>query len=178
MLGDSGRKRFGFDLLLERSLEWARDMHEQFLEEAKGDSEIERILYVAVLSVSQARATEYEDILIALSEEEELRFLQNPHFRGPPILVLRQQAKIDDRRVDFLIHCYSRRMQKWRRLIVECDGHEFHERTKAQAARDKSRDRAAIIDDYDSFRFTGSEIWHDPWGCAEQIFNWAVKEFP
>lgn len=39
--------------------------------------------------------------------------------------------------------------------VIECDGHEFHERTKRQAARDRSRDRAIQAFGYRIFRFTG-----------------------
>lgn len=47
------------------------------------------------------------------------------------------------------------------RLIVELDGHDFHERTKEQAARDKSRDRAFVLAGWMVLRFTGSEIYRD-----------------
>lgn len=63
----------------------------------------------------------------------------------------------------------------WRRLIVECDGHEFHERTKKQAARDRSRDRAVQAAGQRIMRFTGSELWRDPMGCAAQITDWALE---
>ncbi len=45
------------------------------------------------------------------------------------------------------------------RLVIEVDGHEFHERTKAQARRDKSRDRYFIGQGYTVFRFTGTEVF-------------------
>ena len=59
------------------------------------------------------------------------------------------------------------------RLVVECDGHDFHERTKEQAAKDRSRDRALQQAGYTVFRFTGSEIYRAPMKCARQIFKWA-----
>tara|TARA_R110000824_G_scaffold400794_1_gene609362 strand:+ start:716 stop:1204 length:489 start_codon:yes stop_codon:yes gene_type:complete len=43
-------------------------------------------------------------------------------------------------------------------FVIECDGHDFHERTKKQAARDRSRDRWMTAAGYTVFRFTGSEI--------------------
>jgi very-short-patch-repair endonuclease len=46
-------------------------------------------------------------------------------------------------------------------LIVEVDGHEFHERTKEQAQRDRERDRILVQAGYTVFRFTGSEIYHN-----------------
>lgn len=59
-------------------------------------------------------------------------------------------------------------------LAVECDGHNFHDRTKEQAARDRRRDRD-ILDDFDlaTVRFTGSEIHHDSEGCADYCLSLA-----
>ena len=49
---------------------------------------------------------------------------------------------------------------------VECDGHDFHEKTKEQAARDKRRDRALVLGGLRAvFRFTGSEVWNHPMKC-------------
>lgn len=56
-------------------------------------------------------------------------------------------------------------------LVVECDGHEFHEKTKAQAAHDKRRDRALKLAGYEVIRFTGSEIWSNPSGCADEVIT-------
>lgn len=80
-------------------------------------------------------------------------------------------ATVGGWRVDFLFCAHS--PDGWRQLIVECDGHDFHERTKEQAARDRSRDRQAQTAGFEVFRFTGSEIWSDPMGCARQILDWA-----
>jgi very-short-patch-repair endonuclease len=52
--------------------------------------------------------------------------------------------------------------------VVECDGHDFHERTKEQAASDKARDRALQALGMRVLRFTGSEIWSDPLVCARE----------
>lgn len=51
-------------------------------------------------------------------------------------------------------------------LALECDGHDFHERTKEQAARDRSRDRFLQSKDIPILRFTGSEIHRNPIDCA------------
>lgn len=58
--------------------------------------------------------------------------------------------------------------EKGLHVVVECDGHDFHERTKEQAARDKARDRAMVAEGYSVLRFTGSEIWKDPARCASE----------
>lgn len=56
-----------------------------------------------------------------------------------------------------------------RRLVVELDGHDFHERTKAQARRDKSRDRLLVRSGWTVIRFTGGEVHADAGSCLEQV---------
>ncbi len=65
-----------------------------------------------------------------------------------------------------------------RRLIVavECDGHDFHNATKAQVARDKARDREFTERDIRLFRFSGSEIWRDAGACADQVVGF-IREW-
>lgn len=53
-------------------------------------------------------------------------------------------------------------------LIVECDGHEFHEKTKDQAEADKARDRTLQTVGYPVFRFTGSRLYREPFACARE----------
>jgi hypothetical protein len=55
------------------------------------------------------------------------------------------------------------------KAAVECDGHDFHERTKEQAARDRKRDRDLQAAGYLILRFTGSEINKDPAAVAREI---------
>ncbi|XWN32721.1 MAG: DUF559 domain-containing protein [Devosia sp.] len=54
-------------------------------------------------------------------------------------------------------------------LVVECDGHDFHDRTKEQASRDRARDRTLLEIGIPVIRFTGRDVWADAMGCAEQI---------
>jgi very-short-patch-repair endonuclease len=56
-------------------------------------------------------------------------------------------------------------------VVVECDGHAFHERTKQQAARDRQRDRALQKAGYEVFRFTGSELSADAKMCAQEVLD-------
>ena len=69
-------------------------------------------------------------------------------------------------RADFLV---TASLDSALKLVVEVDGHDFHERTKEQAARDKSRDRAMLAAGYHVMRFTGSEVWRDPNRCASEV---------
>ncbi len=57
-------------------------------------------------------------------------------------------------------------------VIVECDGHEWHERTPQQAARDRARDREIVRKlDVPIIRFAGTEISRDPDGCAVEVIE-------
>jgi len=54
-------------------------------------------------------------------------------------------------------------------VAIELDGHDFHERTKEQAAKDKSRDRDLQAAGWRVLRFTGSEVWRDPKRCVREM---------
>lgn len=69
---------------------------------------------------------------------------------------VKPQQKIGKYVVDFL--CF----ESDRKIVIECDGHEFHEKTKEQAQKDKERDRFLQINGYEVYRFTGSEIFNNP----------------
>jgi hypothetical protein len=56
-----------------------------------------------------------------------------------------------------------------RSIAIEVDGHDFHERTKEQAAHDKSRDRALVAAGWQVLRFTGSEVWRDAHRCISEV---------
>lgn len=51
------------------------------------------------------------------------------------------------------------------RVAVELDGHDWHERTKEQAASDKRRDRMMVAEGWSVMRFTGSEVYLDAADC-------------
>ena len=57
------------------------------------------------------------------------------------------------------------------KVAVECDGHEFHERTKEQAERDRKRDRYMQIHGWIVLRYTGREIHRDTNACAVEVLN-------
>jgi very-short-patch-repair endonuclease len=88
------------------------------------------------------------------------------------------QYQIGDYRVDFYIELQDAQAQfrckdnSFRpKIVVECDGHDFHEKTKEQAQKDKERDRTLQSCGYPVFRFSGSEIWEDPFKCAKATLD-------
>lgn len=85
------------------------------------------------------------------------------------LVSFKPQVQIGEYRVDFLL------TSEGHNLAVECDGHDYHERTKLQAARDKARDRAILEAGYQVMRFTGSEIYADAMSCATQAINYVAN---
>jgi hypothetical protein len=86
------------------------------------------------------------------------------------------QCKLPQGRVDFVLLRWLRDVERLRSplvrspmVIVECDGHEYHERTPKQAERDRSRDRAFQAAGHTVLRFTGRELWRDPYACVDQV---------
>jgi len=57
------------------------------------------------------------------------------------------------------------------RWAVELDGHDFHEKTKAQAARDKRRDRELVANGWKILRYTGSEVYGDVDAVYDEIYG-------
>lgn len=88
---------------------------------------------------------------------------------------LEAQAPVLSYRADFLITAKFYDRPDKRMIVVECDGHDFHERTKDQAARDKKRDRAMTTAGFSVLRFTGSEIHRDASACAKEVSKLLTK---
>lgn len=86
------------------------------------------------------------------------------------------QAMIMGYRADFLLLAKFHARSDLSRVVVECDGHDYHERTKEQAAYDRRRDREMTAAGYRVFRFTGSEIFRDALGCVEEISKYLMAE--
>jgi len=81
---------------------------------------------------------------------------------------LEPQVTIDKYRVDFRILFPKNPKLK---IIIECDGHNFHEKTKEQAIRDKKRDRNLTKLGFKILRFSGSEIYNNVEDCVKEIFS-------
>jgi very-short-patch-repair endonuclease len=140
-----------------------------------GDSEIEKLFYYGLYHCINAGLWEHKHLRLFSAKEEDRASV----FSDKATLVIEPQAQLDGWRVDFLLYSFDFGIHPghragWNMLIVECDGHDFHERTKEQAAKDRSRDRWAQSKGVKIFRFTGSELWRDPMKCLEDVHLWAV----
>jgi very-short-patch-repair endonuclease len=171
---------YGYEKLHSQIIEFVQSELDWKLKEREvGDSEIEKLFFLSLETVTRFATRHYQWVRLVKTKEEEDAIKYRCQDDRLTLLV-RPQAHVLDYRVDFLIHALDHSVYpdiKWRRLVVECDGHNFHERTKEQAAKDRARDRDLSQHDFDVFRFTGSEIWKDPMGCANQVDDWAVKSW-
>lgn len=87
------------------------------------------------------------------------------------------QPQIGRFRPDFCVIAWSpSSRQGVVRCAIECDGHDYHERTKEQARRDKSRDRELATMGWPVLRFTGSEIHKDAFACVKQVSDFLDSE--
>lgn len=105
---------------------------------------------------------------------------QMPHMKGPTTTIF-SQFQMGTYRVDFLIERQreitydilgSSEIGKTivkAGIVVECDGHDFHEKTKAQASHDKKRDRTLQSLGFKVFRFSGSDIYRNPVQCFSEV---------
>ena len=61
------------------------------------------------------------------------------------------------------------------KVVIECDGHDFHEKTKEQASKDKKRDRFMQTAGYKVLRCTGSDIVKDPSQIISDLYSIMVR---
>ena len=60
------------------------------------------------------------------------------------------------------------------KLVIECDGHETHHSTKEQVKKDNERDFNLKKAGYDVLHFSGSQIFNEPYKCAEEVLDYIV----
>lgn len=90
------------------------------------------------------------------------------------VITVEPQRWFSMHRVDFLISYafFGRKIE----IVVECDGHEFHEKNKEQARRDKKRDRELQSLNLKVLRFAGSEIAASADACAGDVLD-QIEDF-
>lgn len=91
------------------------------------------------------------------------------------IFDLSPQYPIDDRNktyfVDFSIVLISKDGTYSTTYAIECDGHDFHEKTKEQVAHDKQRERILLNHFNKVIRFSGSEIYNNANRCVQEVLD-------
>jgi hypothetical protein len=139
-------KRYALDSL-EHAFAWGMELCE---------SPIEKLFLIQMMHPSVA--AEFCTRIEIMRPKDGL--IANAYPPPIPAIYLYPQIKAGNYRADFLL--ISTLHGAVKTLIVECDGHDFHEKTKDQAQRDKARDRYFVAQGYRVLRYTGSELFHDP----------------
>ena len=62
------------------------------------------------------------------------------------------------------------------KLAIECDGYEFHQKSKEQVQRDNEREYDLKISGYDILRFSGTQIYNAPLKCAKDIYDYIIQK--
>ena len=103
-----------------------------------------------------------------------VHFMLDDYFcGGMPYFFDIAQEKIGKYRADFVIRGFENSEKKY---VIECDGHDFHEKTKEQAKYDKQRERFFVSQGYNILRFTGSEIITDFEKVKLELFDLFKKD--
>lgn len=113
----------------------------------------------SVMIKPQAAILRYTVDFLLIKRVIEVNFLPEAYRNGDPETRVIMDRQLAD---------YSR---VTKHIVVECDGHDFHEKSKEQVAKDKKRDRDIQKEGYKIFRFSGSEINKDSVSCAYEILD-------
>lgn len=119
-------------------------------------SPIEQILFTALCLVRKTYGVE-KDFAEGISDP----------WWGEGAMAIEPQCSIGPYRADFLIR--SVHLGEDYSFVVECDGHEFHDRSEKQRRYEKQRDRFFQKKGYKVFHFTGAEIVRNPYRVACEI---------
>lgn len=142
---------------------FSQSMYSQMLESL--ESPIEDLFYIACNALCETEGIE-------VNPEPEFGCLPDGKidfetFKPGRGIVIRPQAKIGPYRVDFLMEMHGFAPEEiYTPVIVELDGHDFHDKDKRQRSYEKARDRFLVKEKYKVLHFTGSDVVADPYRVA------------
>lgn len=92
------------------------------------------------------------------------------------------QFELNRYRVDFLAQHLSQEMAmdgtKCKNVVVELDGHEFHDKNELQRRYEKKRDRYLQKIGLKVFHYTGAEVVRDPFEPAAEVLGFLTGSEP
>lgn len=119
-----------------------------------------------------------------LCEAHGLRLNPDPEFDGdelianPPGICALHQHVLGNYRVDYCLTRAFRRLTDSGSeiafeppVVVELDGHAFHDKDKHQRSYEKARDRYLVKQGYRVLHFTGSDVVRDPFKVAFEVLH-------
>lgn len=147
--------------------DWISDKVRTFLLGNSSDyqMELEYSLIDCESPIEQLLAIELESLKL------ENIYIYNPYI---DVISINKQEIVETKnkkyRVDFLIPVIYKNQENIT-FIIECDGYEFHQKTKKQVEKDNIRQRDLQEAGYEIIRFSGTEIYNRPAKCALEIKN-------
>ncbi len=138
---------------------WFQERHESPIEQ----------LFAAAWRIAEWISTEEREIRAHLVPQHEISTTDGQRFRadflaGVYLPYRGQRDSVIDDALDAI------------KVVIELDGHEFHERTKEQVESRNARDRALQADGYRVLHFAGSEVVRDPVACASGVLGPLLKD--
>ena len=143
------------------------------------ESPIEEMLVWGLLSIHDLefyRALTFPShVVLGGDSEVDAVFITSLGQRSAPSCVLQPVVRVGEARyrIDIALRLDAEAVDARVWLAIECDGHEFHEKTKEQAQRDKRRDRDLQSIGWTVARLTGAEIFRDPYAAAKSVYQLA-----
>jgi very-short-patch-repair endonuclease len=87
-------------------------------------------------------------------------------------IYIHPQDQVEKYRVDFVIYQHGIGPDEiFGPVIVELDGHDFHDKDKHQRSYEKARDRFLVKKGYRVLHFTGSDVVADPFKVAYEALE-------
>lgn len=138
-----------------RILESTQYWHKNLENIMRSFSPIERIMRVILIDVEDRLNNQYG-------------------IENRPFLSVVPQYKVGNYRVDFLVELWGQNNNKY---VIECDGYNFHEKTKEQIKYEKQRERFLVEEGYKVLRFSGSEIYSNFEKITQELVDIFEKEY-
>lgn len=129
-----------------------------YLSSSNDLSPIEQIYFVAFLTVQKIAG---------------VKFVIEPQY---PIECGKKEYYADFAVCHYEFINFNDEIKKDFRLVIECDGYEFHQKTKEQVEKDNQREYDIKMQGFEILRFSGREIYNDAMGCAIKTMKYIIKK--
>jgi very-short-patch-repair endonuclease len=126
-------------------------------------SPIEHLFWIACHVLCEAHLSPINPEAVRLSTGEQVL---------PSGIYITPQRKVDKYKVDFFMSSEGFGPNDiLTPVVVELDGHDFHDKDKRQRSYEKRRDRDLVRAGYRVIHFTGSDVVKDPFACAWEALH-------
>lgn len=141
---------------------WNQDVFCELVEGGQ-QSPIEDLFYIAARAHCVAEFTQFNPDPIERKDGEIIY---------PSGVHVSTQHRVGKYRADFLVQQFGMAPEDvCSPVIVELDGHAFHDKDKQQRSYEKRRDRDFVRAGYRVVHFTGSDVVADPYAVAFEVLE-------